>query len=563
MEDLFPWLDEAGLRSLLPDVVQRDDLPPAGFIMPSDLLCVGVAEWWALQRNYGVYVRSSTPNKLRFACCQDGIYVDRRLDPAAPRVRPGTSSKKAGCKFGFYASSKKAMNGQWQFTSGENLKEESLRHSCDTPDDMRAYPSARRLTDEEDKKRADLLTLNVPVRKQLDILKSTNPSLLTTPKDLANLNQKQKKARLAGSCATQTLVNELPQRDYVYEVKTAPNNNVTTHILFAHKESVMLARQYCKVVVLDCTYKTNKYNEPLMNVVGIDCHNKSFNIGFAFIVGERETDFDWVLDSLNRLVFYAEEGLPPIRPKVVITDNDVGLMNSVRSRWPTAKNNLCRFHVEMNVAARIKVEFKGCENTNLANDCLTEWSALYHMRSEDDLIAAWTSLTRSPPTRQVQAAGQRAEDESIGPPIGSKTKQNVFKSLKGKISNFAIARVAQQYDLMIQNKHMERPCQHILSTTMGLPCAHKIAELLASRGEEPIRPADFDKQWHMISLPLKTGELLQPPIITIPTNVDMIALDPHVIVPKRGDGKSKKRPLHSTKCARNNWGAVKAARISA
>ena len=55
-------------------------------------------------------------------------------------------------------------------------------------------------------------------------------------------------------------------------------------------------------MVLDCTYKTNKYNMPLLDIVGVDACKKTFSIAFAFMSGERQEDFYWVLNQLKILL---------------------------------------------------------------------------------------------------------------------------------------------------------------------------------------------------------------------------------------------------------------------
>jgi histone-lysine N-methyltransferase SETD2 len=42
------------------------------------------------------------------------------------------------------------------------------------------------------------------------------------------------------------------------------------------------------VFLLDCMYKTNKFDMPLLNMVGITSTYATFNVGFAFLHAENE-----------------------------------------------------------------------------------------------------------------------------------------------------------------------------------------------------------------------------------------------------------------------------------
>jgi hypothetical protein len=48
---------------------------------------------------------------------------------------------------------------------------------------------------------------------------------------------------------------------------------------------------YPDLLFLDCTYKTNKYGMPLLDIIGVDACQRSFCIAFAFLSGEAEEDY--------------------------------------------------------------------------------------------------------------------------------------------------------------------------------------------------------------------------------------------------------------------------------
>ena len=53
-------------------------------------------------------------------------------------------------------------------------------------------------------------------------------------------------------------------------------------VLFAHPDSLVYLRAYPEVLLLDCTYKTNKYGMPLLDMIGIDATGRPFVLPLHF-----------------------------------------------------------------------------------------------------------------------------------------------------------------------------------------------------------------------------------------------------------------------------------------
>jgi hypothetical protein len=71
-----------------------------------------------------------------------------------------------------------------------------------------------------------------------------------------------------------------------------------------------MCQTFGTIFFLDYTYKTNKFNMPLLNVVGITSTYATFNVGFAFLHSENEEAYAWVLEQFSEVV----------TPKVLCTD---------------------------------------------------------------------------------------------------------------------------------------------------------------------------------------------------------------------------------------------------
>lgn len=90
-------------------------------------------------------------------------------------------------------------------------------------------------------------------------------------------------------------------------------NQRITAILFAHPGSLQYLQAYSGLLLLDCTYKTNKYQMPRLDMIGVDACRRSFCIAFAFLSGEQEEDYYvWALERLQSLYEMTGARLPSV-----------------------------------------------------------------------------------------------------------------------------------------------------------------------------------------------------------------------------------------------------------
>jgi hypothetical protein len=66
------------------------------------------------------------------------------------------------------------------------------------------------------------------------------------------------------------------------------------HLYFACRRSLHLFLLYPEVLLLHCTYQTNRYGLPLLNMVGMTGVKLSFLVGCAFLKSESKEDYVWV-----------------------------------------------------------------------------------------------------------------------------------------------------------------------------------------------------------------------------------------------------------------------------
>ncbi|PKI72877.1 hypothetical protein CRG98_006745 [Punica granatum] len=86
--------------------------------------------------------------------------------------------------------------------------------------------------------------------------------------------------------------------------------------------------RFAHVLVLDTTYKTNKYGIPLVVLAGVNHHRRTVPFGCVLVVNEKEETFIWILEQLIE----AENGTRPIKSVI-----------------PDARHRLCLWHLMRNV----------------------------------------------------------------------------------------------------------------------------------------------------------------------------------------------------------------------
>ena len=62
-------------------------------------------------------------------------------------------------------------------------------------------------------------------------------------------------------------------------------------MFFTRKSSQDLLKINYEVLILDATYKTNRYKLPLLIITGVTALNTSFYVEFAFMSGENTEDY--------------------------------------------------------------------------------------------------------------------------------------------------------------------------------------------------------------------------------------------------------------------------------
>ncbi|XP_028068684.1 uncharacterized protein LOC114271253 [Camellia sinensis] len=132
----------------------------------------------------------------------------------------------------------------------------------------------------------------------------------------------------------QQLLGELAKHKYIELYRCEDGSMTVTDLFWVHPVSLDLLRTFSRVLVMDCTYKTNRYRLPLLEIV---------------------------LQILRDLIDNS------VLPKVIVTDRELALMNAIDNTFPNARHLLCRWHINKNVLMKCKKMFETKEKWDKFN----------------------------------------------------------------------------------------------------------------------------------------------------------------------------------------------------
>lgn len=342
-----------------------DVLPPEGLYNSREFLLAAINSW-AKPRGYAFTTGKSTktPNgrvKVVFACDRNG-----QPPSAAIERKRRTCSRGTGCKFSVLA--KQSLDGtSWVLSHRPGL--DFSFHNHRPSEDPSAHPAHRHLA-RSDVKVISSLAASGAAPREIRTYLHNNSTTLATQKDIYNRIGAARRDLREGQSSIQALVDQLHEEGFHYKVRLDPENRLTA-IFFAHPDSIAFLQCNPDVLLLDCTYKTNKHGMPLLDMVGVDACDRSFCIAFAFLSGETEEDYSWALQCLRSL--YQRD-----LPSIVLTDRCLAAMNAAATRFPSSKGLLCTWHVNKAVLQHCRPAFltEGSQGEMRWSEFYTSWHAI-------------------------------------------------------------------------------------------------------------------------------------------------------------------------------------------
>ena len=74
---------------------------------------------------------------------------------------------------------------------------------------------------------------------------------------------------MGGRSQMQLLLSKLSEHKYIEWHRRFDNTNIVKDLFWAHPVNIDLLHAFPCVLLMDCTYKCNRYNLPLLQIVGV------------------------------------------------------------------------------------------------------------------------------------------------------------------------------------------------------------------------------------------------------------------------------------------------------
>jgi len=127
------------------------------------------------------------------------------------------------------------------------------------------------------------------------------------------------------------------------------SDNHLTSIVWIHPQCLQLLKSSPDCLIVDCTFKTNRYNFPLLNLVGSNGHNRTTHLGIALLRHQDEAAFSWVLVRLHQL--FEDKG---IKIRFWVSDRDLAFVNALNETFGDPRILICRWHMNKDVLGYLR-----------------------------------------------------------------------------------------------------------------------------------------------------------------------------------------------------------------
>lgn len=269
----------------------------------------------------------------------------------------------------------------------------------------------RRLGPSEQKEIENLAKVGTRPRSILAAIKQKNPASRVILNDIYNEIARSKRNGLQNLNIAEALRSELQRRDsddllpkYFWDMTCDEHGRIQN--LYLAKTTLIQA--YCDhhdILILDCTYKTNCYKMPLLNIIGVTGANSTLQIAVVFLRSEEESNYLWAMQTLKRM----KEKFRISDASVCFTNQETALINAFESTFRVTPTVLCLWHIMKNIVAYAKKhgvsDTSQIESTEAAESNVAQHSALSeYMATFTKCISVPTIVEHDMYRRQLREA---------------------------------------------------------------------------------------------------------------------------------------------------------------
>ena len=76
-------------------------------------------------------------------------------------------------------------------------------------------------------------------------------------------------------------------------------NDELLHALYISEKMLKLSEKFLDIIIIDATYKKNRFNLPLVNIIGIDNYGHNILLAFGLLTNEKTESYSWLFQELK------------------------------------------------------------------------------------------------------------------------------------------------------------------------------------------------------------------------------------------------------------------------
>ena len=299
-----------------------------------------------IQHGYGFVLKRSWPHdsdiKTRYYYQCDRF---RKNFKSTAKVL-STSTRSTGCPFKLVIFKVKDSD-QWK------LEVQDMHHNHSRSINPSAHNVYRKRTSAQKKVIESMTNAGARPMQILAAIQKENEDTLVSATDIRSERKAIRERHLNGRSSVETLLDDLATGDWVFAVKKDESNHVQ-NLFFAHQKQMELLLANPDVLLMDCTYRTNRYKLPLLHILGCTNLQTFFSAGFCFLSSETQADYHWAIAN-----FLLKTGVQ--LPRVFISDQEEALKIAARLLLPGVPQLLCVWHINKNVQTKAQQTWRDAD----------------------------------------------------------------------------------------------------------------------------------------------------------------------------------------------------------
>lgn len=108
--------------------------------------------------------------------------------------------------------------------------------------------------------------------------------------DVSNLIRKIQTLELNGNAPIDALNYALDQQGWVHNYDVDLETGRLTRLFIASKDCLEYARKNPDILIMGSTYRTNRFEMPLLNIIGVNNNYRNFYVAMIFLRYQTEED---------------------------------------------------------------------------------------------------------------------------------------------------------------------------------------------------------------------------------------------------------------------------------